>query len=133
MTNEIKTNETSTDTYQVNMLAFNNNDPRLGGIDSFVMREVEVPFTETIMKSTDEILELIYTYGQNHIQPKNCESISVGDVIILPTDECPNEKYPARQLWLVAGCGFERITETEYLGYMLTQQYDRRGHEVRNR
>ncbi len=114
-------------TYKVHMLAFNEKN---------VIREVDIPAWENSGKSSDEVLEVIFTTGQNHNQPKNIESVSVGDVIELPTDKCPNESTSnpfSRQLWLVAGCGFERITETEFSGYQLTEQYHRRGHEVRKR
>ena len=109
----------SIETYKVHMLAFNEND---------IIREVDVPFKATIMKTTDEILEVIFTLGQNHNQPKPIESVSVGDVIEMTTDD-----NAPPQFWLVASCGFERITVGEFTDYRTTEQYHRRGHEVRNR
>ena len=107
-------------TYKVHMLAFSEND---------IIREVDVPFKAIVSKpNTDEILEMIFTLGQNHNQPKPIQSVSVGDVIEMPTDD-----NAPPQFWLVASCGFERITVVEFTDYRATEQYHRRGHEVRTR
>lgn len=57
--------------FKVRMLAFEN----LGTI-----REVEVPDSELQGLPTIGVLEKVYHYGQNDVQPQECCSVSMGDV-----------------------------------------------------
>lgn len=72
---------------EVEMLAFGNGE----------IREVEVPDGE-VTSDVDQMLELVFHYGQNDFQPKNHPSVSVGDVVRLN-----NERYA------VAGLGFRKV------------------------
>ena len=47
----------------------------------------------------DNLLELVFMNGQNDFQPKPLRSVSVGDVI----------KLPSGSLHKVVGCGFETL------------------------
>jgi len=47
------------------------------------VRKVDVPLNEIVESNdTESILEKIFYYGQNDIQPKPAYSVSVGDIII---------------------------------------------------
>lgn len=50
------------------------------------IREVNVPeevFNE--LETNNEVLEAVFKFGQNDFQPKNQPSVSMGDVIIIPS------------------------------------------------
>lgn len=46
------------------------------------VRMVDVP-NEELSNDVHSLLETIFKYGQNDFQPKNCNSVSVGDMVIL--------------------------------------------------
>lgn len=59
--------------FKAHMLAFN---------ERGVIRSITVPDSEYNACTTrEEVLNLIYHYGQNDFQPQRCYSVSVGDVI----------------------------------------------------
>ena len=68
------------------------------------IREIEVPQNE-INHCSDiyEILELIFKYGQNMFQSRNCPSLSVGDIVEV------NGKY-----YDVKCVGFEEIDKDKF-------------------
>ena len=67
-----------------------------------VIREVHLP--EQLTDDKEQILEQVFQYGQNHIQPvPNCCSVSVCDCVLL------DNKY-----FLVDGSGFKEITKEKY-------------------
>lgn len=47
------------------------------------IRRVDVPADEVRGADDDQILELVFRYGQNDFQPKQMSSVSVGDVVRL--------------------------------------------------
>lgn len=51
----------------------------------------------------DRVLNAVYRYGQNDVQPRPQFSVSVGDVIEFGGD-----------LWMVTATGFKLITEGQY-------------------
>ena len=51
----------------------------LGFSKKGTIREVDVPDDEV----EDDLLELVYKYGQNDFQPRPIQSVSVGDVVEL--------------------------------------------------
>ena len=80
--------------YRVFMLAF-------GGPGK--TRLVHVPFKS---RTREELLEAIYHYGQNDVQPdRHCCSVSVGDVIELPRQAA---------FYRVTPEGFERVQPTGF-------------------
>ena len=109
--------------YKIHMLAFN------GSNSNVLIREVELDILAQLRcKDFEDILNLIYHYGQNDIQPQSCYSVSLGDVIEiepLPTDEagglmlgafpCPVDWDAG--LWLVIPVCFKKITVKEFTDY----------------
>jgi hypothetical protein len=85
--------------FPVRMMAFHGSD---------VVRSVDLPINSIEAMPQDDLLDLIYKYGQNDFQPveKIC-SVSVGDVIELPNGE--NH--------LVVSFGFRRLDKKEYDEY----------------
>ena len=72
------------------------------------IRTVFVPEDEySRAQSTDEILNLVFQYGQNDVQPQKHPSVSVGDVIELEGT-----------YWLVKGVGFKKMTPQELEEYL---------------
>lgn len=65
-------------------------------------RNVEVPTSE-ITANIDDVLNLVYHYGQNMFQPQDAPSVSVGDVI----------NYDGKY-FVVAGFGFTQIKSETY-------------------
>lgn len=65
-------------------------------------RNVEVPTSE-ITANIDDVLNLVYHYGQNMFQPQEAPSVSVGDVI----------NYDGKY-FVVAGFGFTQIKSETY-------------------
>lgn len=63
------------------------------------IREVSVPESE-MWHSDEQLLDLIFKYGQNDFQPRQLPSVSVGDVIRLL-----DKKF------LVKSIGFQEIRE----------------------
>jgi hypothetical protein len=78
------------------------------------VREVDVPNEELANASLDEHLERIFYWGQNDFQPKQCPSVSCGDVIEL------NDEH-----WLVRPVGFHRLSNAEYQLYLSLERRDR--------
>lgn len=63
------------------------------------VRVVEVP-DEVVQGMTDErdVLEMVFQYGQNEFQVRQCPSVSVGDFVLL------NDS-----VWVVEPTGFDRL------------------------
>jgi len=79
--------------YNVEQLRFNNGKRRL----------VEVPQSEVVIDETN-LLELVYTYGQNDIQPQQgFPSVSTGDVI-----------HHIGLKYLILDIGFELLSDEKY-------------------
>lgn len=83
--------------FEVEMVAFKDIGHEHG------IRRVDVPDKEYKAAKTDEeILDLVYKWGQNDFQRRDCPSVSVGDVIHLK-----GERY------LVSSMGFKRLEKGE--------------------
>ena len=78
----------------VHMLAFYENKGTI--------RHVEIPDYKD-ERDKQDILDLVFQYGQNDFQPQNIYSVSVGDVIEL------DDEY-----WMVAPLGFKEITKEKF-------------------
>ncbi len=71
------------------------------------IREVEVPEAEVdVCKSTEELLERIFYYGQNDFQPRQMPSVSVGDVAQV-----------GGRNFICASTGWKEMTKDELLEY----------------
>ena len=81
----------------VYMLAFND--------DKEMIRAVEIPDEEYKEANgiTNQILELVFKYGQNDFQPKQMPSVSVGDVV----------KF-FNQYFMVKEAGYEELSKEEF-------------------
>jgi hypothetical protein len=67
------------------------------------VRVVKLPIRTAMRKEKNQVLNMIFSYGQNDIQPVNdCYSVSVGDII-----EYEDELY------LVSGAGFIKKGEKD--------------------
>ena len=88
--------------------------------DPIRVRMVNVPNKEFFeCDTTSEVLERVFKFGQNDFQPQQCCSVSVGDVVELqhPLDY-EEDAFPADWepgYWMVAGCGFEKITPEQFV------------------
>ena len=97
--------------YKVHMLAFK------GPVQ---VREVEIELGEYLScESTEQILNVIYHWGQNDFQPQQCYSVSAGDVIELPPKETGKGKLSAPAnwepgYWLVNGKGFRHMDQAQF-------------------
>lgn len=81
---------------RVHMFAFSD--------DRSKIREVEIPQEEyESTHSVQEVLELVFRYGQNDFQPQSIYSVSVGDVAEL------NGHY-----YMVMSYGFQEISKEEF-------------------
>jgi hypothetical protein len=114
--------------FKVHMVAFE---------EPIRVRMVEPDIVELAeAKTTSDVLESIYKWGQNDFQPQNCCSVSVGDVVELEPltpdsigalDEGlppgPEDWDPS--LWLVAPCGFKKITQEQFEAHKALPQIDR--------
>ena len=68
------------------------------------IREVEIPEEEAVkITSTEDMLKLVFKYGQNDFQNKYIRSISVGDVVQLGI-----------VYFMVMGVGFSKISAKEF-------------------
>jgi hypothetical protein len=95
---------------QVEMWAFQNG----------VIREVRIP--DEACGSADEMLNAVYHFGQNDIQPVEGRcSVSVGDVILLD-----GERY------LVMVCGFTKMSAQDYGQYLASSSVGRISRSLRN-
>lgn len=56
------------------------------------------------------LLDLIYKYGQNDFQPRNCRSVSVGDIIVIRM----NGEDTVDCFYLVEPIGFRMIRRIRY-------------------
>ncbi len=68
-------------------------------------REVNVP-NDQIGRDTDtmKMLDLVFHYGQNEVQPLPHPSVSVGDVI-----------HYAGEFWMVKPLGFQQVWDTGFM------------------
>ena len=88
--------------FQIYQTAFNNGD----SLDQFDTRTADIPIKEiaphhplsTEHRDTPAILNLIFKYGQNEIQPQQAYSASVGDIIRFAGD-----------LYLIRPVGFLKL------------------------
>lgn len=80
------------------------------------VREVEIKnlLKYDVRKAANEILQLIYEYGQNDMQPQEHPSVSVGDVIRLGEDR-----------HLVLPVGFKKLSQADYDAYKAIPQNQR--------
>lgn len=78
-----------------------------------VIREVDVPDAE-ITGSVLLDLDAVYYYGQNDFQPRECCSVSVGDVA----------EYAAK-LWYCGRSGWLEMPEGEYVQYTAMDRRER--------
>lgn len=76
-------------------------------------REVEIP-EDGKQVTLSQLLDLVYKYGQNDFQPKQCPSVSVGDVIEIGDG-----------LFVVCAAGFHRFTPEEFANYVALPRLDR--------
>jgi hypothetical protein len=77
------------------------------------LRLVEIPDHEALaaaLTSTDHLLELVFKYGQNDVQPKDQCSVSVGDVIRI-TETAAGEA----SRYLVLPHGFREIEPGQHI------------------
>lgn len=79
------------------------------------LRPVTIPDEECQGKSVEELLGVVYYYGQNDFQPipKRC-SVSVGDVALLQG-----------KFWIVARAGWDELTPDELEEYEKLERRDR--------
>lgn len=72
--------------------------------DRSKVRQVEIPDEETKMVNLQRhLLQLVFTYGQNDIQPRPFYSVSVGDVIEIDSE------YE-----MIMGSGFKKLSKDEF-------------------
>ena len=91
--------------YEVELLAFG----QPGEI-----RRVDAPSDQLDAgASTEQVLEIIFQYGQNEYQPKRQPSVSVGDIVRL------------EDRWLCCGLGWRKLTPAEYAAYIALPRFDR--------
>lgn len=76
------------------------------------IREVDIP--DDGERKECEILNLVYHYGQNDIQPQQMPSVSVADVILYNDNR-----------YVVIGMGFHKMTEDEYQYHIKLPRLDR--------
>jgi hypothetical protein len=85
---------------KVHMVAFSEHDS---------IRTVTLPEEHTVGKSSQDLLDLVFHYGQNDFSPSDEHySVSVGDVIEL------------EGFYLVLSIGFKKISEGEFEEYLKT-------------
>ena len=73
-----------------------------------VNRIVSVPAAEANASDSQQLLSLIFRYGQNDFQNQTMRSVSAGDVIVI------NESSK----WLVCAVGFKALDRDAYIGYV---------------
>lgn len=85
------------------------------------VREVEVPLEEVnACKSTDDLLERIFYYGQNDFQPRHMPSVSMGDVIQLDSDLVGGKRN-----YICLATGWKEMTSKELVEYATVPRRDR--------
>lgn len=55
--------------------------------DEIQLRPIDIPDHEAQGKTTQELLELAFRYGQNDFQPREFYSVSMFDVVVLGNGE----------------------------------------------
>jgi len=76
----------------------------------FRLVAIPLPVEEAKKRPLLEVLETVFKYGQNDIQPRvGCCSVSTGDVIELCIDK--------KELYVITSCGFKQLTEQELKDY----------------
>jgi len=79
------------------------------------IRQVDIPDVDAkACKGDEDLLELVFYYGQNDFQPKPCCSVSVGDVARLKGE-----------YWLVAPVGWIHLTLEELEAHRAVPRQDR--------
>ena len=87
----------------------------LSSMDNEMTRTVVIPERRDLL-SVDQLLELVFVYGQNDFQPvRHRCSVSCGDVALIDR----NQRY------LCAGMGWLAITEEWYQDYLAVPRQDR--------
>lgn len=95
----------------VHMLAFQENVTRLVDVHDHWLH---------LADSRKKLLELVYYYGQNDVQPVNdCCSVSMGDVAVV------EGKY-----FLCCPVGWRELSEEEFRAYKATNRLDRRYSQI---
>lgn len=88
--------------FEVEMVAFAH------AARDYGVRTVDVPEEEfEKVKDDNEVLDLIFKWGQNDFQRRDCPSVSVGDVIRLKGDR-----------YIVKMTGFEKLKKGEDGGFI---------------
>ena len=100
---------------KVHMLAFYEEGDKIRLVD-VPDNEVEGCATSDKALAIQDVLELVFKYGQNMFQPQQICSVSVGDVVEL------EGRY-----FLVRGCGFGELSEDELLR---AKSMDRRERQI---
>jgi hypothetical protein len=77
-------------------------------------REVTIPDGQ-VTEPVKALLDQVFYWGQNDFQPQPCYSVSVGDVIHLPSGK-----------WLVQSVGFLELSEEKYQDYKTRSPQGRR-------
>lgn len=80
------------------------------------VRMVQLPPGCLQVGDVQEMLDLVFHYGQNDFQPQNHLSVSAGDVIELPM---------GLGYYFIAPMGFKEITLEDFVKYRMTEQRDR--------
>jgi hypothetical protein len=84
-------------TYEVEMLAFGD-----GQIRKVTIPEDE-PAYDAFNTTTEDVLDLVFKWGQNDFQPQRMPSVSVGDVIRIP------DGYGGWDAYRVEPIGFQKL------------------------
>jgi hypothetical protein len=93
--------------FDVHLMAFRNDE----------VRKVDVPldvYGKAYREDRDNVLDLIFRYGQNDFQPRPFCSVSMGDVIDL-----------FGILYLVEFVGFRKMSREEFAAYKAMDRRDR--------
>lgn len=78
---------------------------------------------QNVHQDRDALLEMIYKHGQNDFQPRECPSVSKGDVVELTEDG-------KLRRFIVQSIGFREISPEEMVQYLLTPRRDRHFHPL---
>jgi len=88
------------------------------------IRDVDIPEIKDTNSLTHEgICNIIYKYGQNDFQPKPYPSVSMGDIIEIPTMGDPH-------YFVVVRIGFKKLSQKQMMEFMHSTQRDRRLSEL---
>ena len=72
----------------------------------FGIRKVEVPDDQSVRLPEEKLLEMVWHYGQNEIQPQKIPSLSMGEVV----------RIDGRR-FLIVGKGFKELKPNEEGGW----------------